>query len=101
MEWKVPFIIYRLTDDGKLEEVFLAEDFKAASYWLSYIAQPGDVLCKTPLHRKHSHTSKKAEYWSHKGTGRDLVTSEENWKELVSEKKFSGDFPEEQHKQQI
>lgn len=101
MEWKVPFVVYRINDAGKLEEVFFAEDFKAASYWLTYIAQPGDVLCKTPLHRKHSHTSNRAEYWSHKSEARDPVTSEDGWKRLSSEKRFSGDFPEEQNKQQV
>ena len=77
MDWKVPFIIYRITPDGKLEEVFFAEDFKAATYWLTYIAQPGDVLCKTPLHRKHSHASQRAEYWSHKEGQCGPVSSEE------------------------
>lgn len=101
MEWKVPFVIYRITVDGKLEEVFHAADFKAASYWLSYIAEPGDILCRTPLHNKHSHKTKKAEYWSHKGTGRELVSSPDDFKILISEKHFSGDFPEEQAKEKI
>jgi hypothetical protein len=101
MDWRVPFVVYRITGDGKLEEVFVAEDFKAASYWLSYIAQPGDVLCKTPLHKKHSHTSQKAEYWSHKGNGRELVSSEESWKQISQQKQFCGDFPEEQQKPQV
>ncbi|MEY4669787.1 MAG: hypothetical protein RL518_2486 [Pseudomonadota bacterium] len=101
MDWKVPFVVYRITSEGKLEEVFLAEDFKAASYWLSYIAQPGDVLCKTPLHKKHSHTSSRAEYWSHKGAARELVTDEETWKKTACPQSFQGEFPEEQQKEQI
>lgn len=102
MDWKVPFVIYRITSDGKLEEVFFAEDFKAATYWLSYIAQPGDVLCKTPLHRKHSHNSQKAEYWSHKGPGRDILSDEDDWRQESSAKNsFSGDFPDHQEKPQI
>lgn len=101
MDWKVPFVIYRITSEGKLEEVFLAEDFKAASYWLTYIAQPGDVLCKTPLHKKHSHETKKPEYWSHKGSARDPIADESKWKNLVSEKHFAGEFPEEQIHERI
>jgi hypothetical protein len=101
MDWKVPFVIYRITPDGKLEEVFHAADFKAASYWLSYIAEPGDVLCNTPLHSKHSHSSKKAEYWSHKGQGRELVTDPDAFKDVMAEKHFCGDFPEEQCKEQV
>ncbi len=101
MDWKVPFVVYRITAEGKLEEVFFAEDFKSASYWLSYIAQPGDVLCKTPLHKKHSHNSSKAEYWSHKGEGRELVTNEQNWKQYAAPKQFAGEFPAEQQKEQV
>jgi hypothetical protein len=102
MDWKAPFVIYRITAEGKLEEVFFAEDFKAASYWLSYIAQPGDVLCKTPLHKKHSHRSDKAEYWSHKGTGRDIRADEDEWRKAIASKKsFVGEFPDHQEKPEV
>lgn len=101
MDWTVPFVIYRVTEQGKLEEVFLAEDFKAASYWLSYIAQPGDVLCKTPLHKKHSHASPKPEYWSHKGSGRELLTDPEGFKQILTQKKCADEFPSEQLHAQI
>ena len=101
MDWKVPFVVYRITHDGKLEEVFLAEDFKAATYWLTYIGQKGDVLCKTPLHRKHSHATQHAEYWSHKDAGRDPITSEDAWKKLVADKHFSGEFPDQQIKVEV
>ena len=101
MDWKVPFVVYRITAEGKLEEVFLAQDFKEASYWLSYIAQPGDVLCKTPLHKKHSHSTPKAEYWSHKGEARELVTNEQSWKQIAAPKHFEGEFPAEQQKEQV
>lgn len=101
MDWKVPFIIYRINAEGKLEEVFQAEDFKAATYWLTYIAQPGDVLCKTPLHRKHSHATPRAEYWSHKEGQRDPVSSESEWKRMASGKSFSGEFPDQQQKEQV
>jgi hypothetical protein len=101
MDWKVPFVVYRITAEGKLEEVFFAEDFKSASYWLSYIAQPGDVLCKTPLHRKHSHSSAKAEYWSHKGVARELITDEQTWKQWSTQKRCAEDFPAEQEKERV
>jgi hypothetical protein len=96
MDWKSPFVVYRITSDGKLRQVYVAEDFKAASYWLTYIAEAGDVLCKTPLHKKHSRSTRKAEYWSHKGADRVPVTDQELWKEIVSQRKFDGDFPDHQ-----
>ena len=96
MDWNVPFVVYRITSEGKLEEVYLAQNFKDASYWLSYIAQPGDVLCKTPLHKKHSHSSARAEYWSHKGDGRELITDERSWQDWCAEKKYAPIFPAEQ-----
>lgn len=101
MDWKVPFVVYRINNEGKLEEVFHAQDFKAASYWLSYIAQPGDVLCKTPLHKKHSHKNQSAEYWSHKGDGRDLITDEGSWKQIASQSKCTEEFPSEQVKENV
>lgn len=100
MEWKAPFVVYRVIEGGKLEQVFVAEDFQAASYWLTYIAQAGDVLCKTPLHKRHSHQSPRAEYWSHKGPDRGPVTDEERWRKLMAKKNFTGEFPEEQIEQQ-
>ena len=101
MDWTVPFVIYRVTEEGKLEEVFLAEDFKAASYWLSYIAQPGDVLCKTPLHKKHSHSSAKPEYWSHKGQGRELITDPAAFETVLAQRKCAEEFPSEQSHDQV
>jgi hypothetical protein len=96
MDWKAPFVVYRITSDGKLQQVYVASDFKAASYWLTYIAEAGDVLCKTPLHKKHSHSSERAEYWSHKGAERIPVTDESRWKSIVSQRNFDGNFPDHQ-----
>lgn len=96
MDWTAPFVVYRITAEGKLQQVYVAEDFQKASYWLTYIAEAGDVLCKTPIHRKHSHTSQKAEYWSHKGPGRTPETDLECWKGMANKKNFSGDFPDNQ-----
>jgi hypothetical protein len=98
MDWTSPFIIYRVTADGKLEEVFHAEDIKKAKYWLTYIAQPGDVLCKTPLHPKHSKKNKCPEYWSHKEASGTPATKEQSWLEFVKGRCYSVQFPEEQQK---
>lgn len=100
MDWNSPFVVYRVSDEGKLEQVFAAQDFQEAIYWLSYIAQTGDVLCKTPVHRKHSHSSQRAEYWSHKGTHRSTITDEQLWRKLMSKRNFNGEFPDHQNKQE-
>jgi hypothetical protein len=98
MDWKSPFIVYRIIGDGKLEEVFHAEDIKKAKYWLTYIAQPGDVLCKTPVHPKHSKQSKGPEYWSHKEQSGKPSSTEDDWKNFAKNKNFTFVFPEEQTK---
>ena len=96
MEWKSPFIIYRISAEGQLQEVFHAEDLKQAKYWLTYIAQPGDVLCKTPAHPKHSRTGKTPEYWSHKEGSGTPMSREDAWKKLAESRKCNFLFPEEQ-----
>ena len=96
MEWKTPFVVYRIAPDGKLDEVFRAEDIKKAKYWLTYIAQPGDLLCKTPVHPKHSQKSKTAEYWSHKETSGQSSTDEKSWEEWARYRHFDFKWPEEQ-----
>jgi|GEM_PF-1513378 len=96
MDWKTPFVIYRLTADAKLEEVYHASDLKTAKYWLTYIAQVGDVLCKTPLHPKHSGQSNRPEYWCHKESSGQPCSNEEKWKELAGKHNFSGDWPDKQ-----
>ena len=95
MEWKVPFIIYRVNPGAGLEEVFHCHDMKKAKYWLQYIAQEGDVLCRTPIHPKHTKSIKTAEYWSHK-EGRSTVSKENVWKEFAAAKNCKVVFPEEQ-----
>lgn len=97
MSWTAPFVIYRINNDAKLEEVFHAADLKKAKYWLTYIAQPGDVLCKTPAHPKHSKQKNIAEYWSHKDhMGRSLSSEEAAWNEYAKSKQFDFAFPETQ-----
>ncbi len=96
MAWQSPFVVYRISPEGTLTEVFRCEDLKKAKYWLSYIAEPGDVLCKTPVHPKHSKASNAAEYWSHKVQSGSAVSDESKWKNFVSSKGLSVSFPEEE-----
>lgn len=94
MSWDSPFIVYRLSADGKLEEVFHAKDLKKAKYWLTYIAEPGDVLCRTPAHARHS--EKEPTYWSHKIKSGSAITNKAEWEELANEKNSNWTFPSEQ-----
>lgn len=98
MDWRSPFIVYRISGNGKLEEVFHAEDIDKARYWLTYIAKPGDVLCKTPKHPSHSGAGKSAEYWSHKEPSGTPLAKEEAWKALAEAKGGTVEFPEEQQR---
>jgi hypothetical protein len=92
MEWQQPFVIYRITAEGKLEAVHWAADIKSAKYWLTYIAQPGDVLCKTPTHPKHTKAKDCAEYWSHKEQSGSPKSDETAWKKWAKERNCSGDL---------
>lgn len=94
MDWKSPFIVYRIEADGKLREVFHAKDIQKAKYWLSYIAEVGDVLTKTPAHPKNA--SGKPEYWSHKESSGQAVTSMEKWLKMHSLSNFESVSPAEQ-----
>lgn len=96
MAWSSPFIIYRISPEGKLTEVFRCEDIKKAKYWLSYIAEPGDVLCKTPAHPKHSKASNSAEYWSHKVHSGNAVSDERLWQKFLTKKGCNIVFPEDE-----
>ena len=96
MEWTAPFIVYRITDDAKFEEVFHCNDIKKAKYWLHYIAKPGDVLCRTPIHPKHSKSKNRPEYCSHKETKGGPCSEESKWRQFAEKMKCSAEFPEEQ-----
>lgn len=82
MAWYTSFVIVR-PDVDKVVEVFRCNDLQKAKYWLTYIGKPGDCLCKTPLHAKHSKKSDVAEYWSHKQGARDFGSKEDEWRKLV------------------
>jgi hypothetical protein len=94
MDWNTPFIVYRINTEGKIEEVFHAEDLKKAKYWLTYIAQPGDVLCRTPAHPRHN--AERPSYWSHKQSSGQPASKEDEWRKFAEEKNCSEDFPETQ-----
>ncbi|MCB0317541.1 MAG: hypothetical protein KDD56_02205 [Bdellovibrionales bacterium] len=94
MEWKSPFIIYRVSSDGKFQEVYHANDLKQAKYWLTYIAEPMDVLCKTPAHPRSE--AKMPEYWSHKEQSGKAAMNKKDWEEKIKENKSEICFPEEQ-----
>lgn len=94
MNWSSPYVIFRIADNGQLIQVHSASDLKSAKYWLTYIAQCGDVLCNTPVHPKHSKSSQKPEYWSHKQASGSPATSFSAWKEMVHDKNANPQFPE-------
>jgi hypothetical protein len=96
MDWKSPFIVYRITENGKLQEVFHANDLKDAKYWLSYIAEPGDVLCKTPAHPNYKEQSGLPEYWSHKLHSGQPSRDKSAWDNMAKEKNCDATFPNEQ-----
>jgi hypothetical protein len=80
MEWKVPFVVFRPRGNGEFDEVFQTGDFKKAKYWLTYIAQKGDVLCRTPNHPKHSGGDEgMPEYWSHKNSTGAVASDEDQF----------------------
>ncbi len=84
--WEVPFVVFRHRGDGQFAEVFQTSDFKKAKYWLTYIAEVGDVLCKTPQHPKHSGASQAPEYWGHKEKSGGMSSNENEWRDEVLRK---------------
>ena len=95
MDWTTPFVVYRISPDLKLQPVYYAKDLNAARYWLKYIAQPGDVCCRTPKHPKHSKQTGRPEYFSHKDASGSTSDAEQAWRQLAASKSYAGEFPEE------
>ncbi|MBX7136921.1 MAG: hypothetical protein K1X83_02980 [Oligoflexia bacterium] len=93
MSWKTPFVVYRFSGDKQVTEIFECEDLQKAKYWIKYIAEPGDVLCRTPLSPKHSKSSDRAEYWCHKEQSGQAETNEERWKETLKQTWPDFQFP--------
>lgn len=100
MSWQTSYVFYRLSDNGTLQQVHQANDLKAAKYWLTYIAMPGDVGCRTPVNPKHSGGSDFAEYWGHKEQSGLMSTDQEAWFKYATGKNFNKQFPDKQQTQQ-
>ena len=94
MSWKTPFVVYRFTPENKITEIFQCADLQKAKYWIKYIAQAGDVLCRTPLSPKHTKASERAEYWCHKESSGQSATSEESWRAEVKKNWPDFEFPD-------
>lgn len=92
MEWNKPFCVYRIVENGKLEAVFITDDMKKAKYWLTYIAETGDALCRTPLHPKND--SELPAYWMHKEEAGTPRADETKWKEMVEHRQCVLEFCE-------
>ena len=99
MQWTGTYIIYRINAAAKLDEVCHPCDLKKANYWLKYIAAPGDILCKTPLHPKHSQKTKCPEYASHKEKSGQPTSDLDAWlNDFAKPSSFDLTFPDEQVK---
>lgn len=94
--WRNHFVVLRLTEGGILQQVYASDDLKHSKYWLTYIAQVGDVLCRTPAHPKHSHASQNPEYWSHKEASGKTLSNEGTWRKWLEKQCPSPWFPDTQ-----
>lgn len=79
MEWTTPYAVLRLDEEARPQVVNTPEDITKAKYWMQYIAEPFDVLCKTPLHPKHTKKDEKPEYWSHKDLTGKSSSTQQDW----------------------
>lgn len=84
MDWDKTFCVYRIVEDKTLEPVFVTNDMKKAKYWLTYIAEYGDALCRTPSHPKND--TEEPVYWQHKEDDRATQVNQERWEKLAEEK---------------
>lgn len=91
MSWSSPYVIFRHSAQNVFVEVHKAEEIKDAKYWLAYIAKPGDVLCRTPLHPKHTRSSDQPEYWSHK-SAKGVVSDERLWRQGLTKEGITPQF---------
>ena len=95
MEWSTPFVVYRL-ENGVPKEVFHPLDLKKANYWMRYIAHPWDMLCRTPIHPKHTTHHGSPEYMNHKGKNGHAISGHKEWLDYARQQKFEGELPTEQ-----
>ena len=92
MSWTTPYVIYRLSPDGKAQAVNTPEDLTKAKYWIQYIAEPFDVLCKTPTHPKHSKKGELPEYWMHKEPSGKPSYTEADWRQYWERSGWNNDW---------
>lgn len=76
-----------------MEEVYRSDDMKKAKYWLTYVAEPLDVMCRTPQHPKHSKKSTSPEYHLHKVQSGTTAANESDWSKILVEKGWNNKFP--------
>ena len=91
METTTPYIILRVDEDGKASTVKDNDKLKDATYWLNYIAEPGDALFITDKHPKYqgegeptyrAHLAKRGQVEYDKGKWLKMLGKEENSIEL-------------------
>jgi len=85
MKWNNPFVVYRVAADKSVTQVFETADLQKAKYWIKYIAEVGDVLCRTPVSPKHSKKNEQPEYWCHKISSGSSVSDENAWHDKIKE----------------
>lgn len=98
MSWTTQFIVFRLAPEKNITEVFECDDLQKAKYWIKFIAEAGDVLCRTPLSPKHSKKSTQPEYWCHKEASGQPATDEQTWKKQIQQTWPDFEFPRSQQK---
>lgn len=79
MSWRSQFVVFRVSPEQKITQVFESSDLQKAKYWIKYIAEVSDVLCRTPLSPKHTKVSTAPEYWCHKESSGQPVTDHKAW----------------------
>lgn len=95
MSWKSTYVILRLSNEGSLTEVFQSDDLKKTKYWLSYIGEVGDLMCRTPNHPKHSRKNSEPEYFSHKEEAGKAGMDESKWRDAMVKRGWNLKLPSE------
>lgn len=83
MDWLTSYVVLRFTEECRFCEVYETNDVRKAKYWLGFIGEEGDVLCRTPKHQKFTGDTMAPEYCCHKeGTGTGgIFADERRWRE--------------------
>lgn len=92
MNWETTYVVFRQQDGGKATIVHSPADLSSAKYWMQYIAEPFDVLCKTPIHPKHTKKLEIPEYWAHKEKSGKLAYQEADWRKVWLAQGWDGSF---------